>query len=136
MRIDTRSSDSDDFARLTGRYVLVVDDDAHDANVLAAVLEHCGAHVRTATSLDAATRWLSHVTPDVLVIGLSAPEPLSDPLVEAVRALGARAPAVALHPRDAASVRTAALAAGFHECLSKPVDVRALSRVIGRLARA
>lgn len=127
-----------EFARLAGVHVLIVEDNAHAAHVLAAVLEYCGAWATLASPARALT-FLRSVTPHVLVIGTSAADREAPALLTTVRALapgrGGGVPALALSADRNESARDAALAAGFQACLIKPVDVREFSRTIGRLVR-
>ena len=124
---------------LTGRTILVVDDDASTREVVAAALERTGAQVWVAAS--AADGWtaLHDRTPDVLIADLAMPIEDGFSLIRRVRndsGFGRQQPAIALSafadPRSEESAR----AAGFSAFLAKPARPEALVDLIGRLLDA
>jgi CheY-like chemotaxis protein len=134
-------------ATLDGARILVVDDDEDGRALLAAILERCGANVRTARSLAEAVAEIERETPHVLVSDIGMPGADGYDLIRAVRAAestpkdaseksGGRVPAIALTAYASKKDRDLALNAGFDEHLSKPVDVAALASTIERLVRS
>ncbi|HEU4368081.1 MAG TPA: hypothetical protein VFV05_07645 [Methylomirabilota bacterium] len=112
-------------------HVLVVEDDARFAGVLAAVLAYCGARATVVPSAGAALRLLESVVPGVIVVG--------QPVAEATAALLAGGPARPRPPALAITaggdeVRRTLADIGFQACLPKPVELAELCRVVGRLA--
>jgi CheY-like chemotaxis protein len=124
---------------LQGTRVLVVDDEADARDLLTAVLEHHGATVVSAGSVDEALAGLALGQPEVVVSDIGMPVADGYELARRLRALddlaGRNTPALALtgfaRPEDGAR----ALAAGFTALLAKPVDPARLVEMIARLAR-
>jgi PAS domain S-box-containing protein len=122
---------------LDGLRVLVVDDEADARELLLAVLEHHGASVDSAGSVDDALVALERAPPDVLVSDIGMPGTDGYELIRRVRARGATSPlpAVALtgfaRPEDGQR----ALESGFDAHLAKPVDPTALVDMVERLGR-
>ncbi|MEO8878549.1 MAG: response regulator [Polyangiaceae bacterium] len=128
---------------IDGASILVVDDDDDGRALLAAVLEKCGAEVRTAHSLAEAVAEINRATPHILVSDIGMPGADGYELIRAVRSKesaatqkdGRRIPAIALTAYASTKDRDLALIAGFDDHLSKPVDVVALTATIERLLR-
>jgi|SRR5580692_11196606 CheY-like chemotaxis protein len=129
---DTDSSD------LRGIRVLVVDDDADNCEVLAAMLEHNGAHVVTAQSAAEAFSAFEKEVPHVLVSDIGLPGEDGFALLRRVRALpssrGGTVPAIALtgyshlEPVDG-DVQ------GFQAHLTKPIDMDKMLAAVSRVVR-
>jgi len=126
------SADGDVFrdGTLRGALVLVVDDDASAREIAAAILERCGARVRTAPSADHGASALERETADVLVVDLAMPDVDGYAFLLRARALVPRLPAVALTAHAAPAEERRARAAGFDAFLSKPVDPGVLARAV------
>lgn len=77
--------------------------------------------------------------PDVLVGDIAMPSEDGYSLIRRIRALpperGGTMVAVALTAYGRLSDRAAILAAGYDECLTKPIELHELAAVVGRLAR-
>lgn len=127
------------FECLAGAHVLIVDEHARSANLIATVLEYCGATTTTTGSSDEALRLLGTVIPHVLVVAIPMLAADGAAFMRTAQALAAHAgeelPALALSADRTDGARESALAAGFEDCLLKPVDAGELSRVVGRLVR-
>jgi len=125
-------------ARLDGRRVLVVDDEAEARALLSHVFEHAGALVTTAASSREAWALLQLETPDVLVSDIEMPVEDGYALIAKVRALGAdeggRTPAVALTAYGRMQDRMRSLAAGYTMHVPKPVDPGELTTIIASVA--
>ena len=124
--------------RLAGVHVLVVDDNPDTCELFRTILVQQGARVTFATSTYEAMRAFENAEPDVMVCDLGMPGRdglefiryiRSHPAGRAVAAVAATAYA---KPED----RERALAAGFDEYLSKPVEPVDLVEVIAKVARA
>jgi len=113
-------------------HVLVVEDNARFAGVLAAVLEYCGALVTVAPSLGAALRLLDSIVPGVIVVGQRAAAGAAALL--AGGSTGERPPALAITAERGDDARRTLVAMGFRACLHKPVELAELCRVVARLA--
>jgi signal transduction histidine kinase/ActR/RegA family two-component response regulator len=115
--------------RLTGRTVLVVDDDEDTTELLVSTMERAGADVRAASSAEEALAICADWLPEVLVSDIAMPREDGYRLVEqVVAAMGSAAPRVriALSAFAGPDDRERALGAGFHQHVSKPVDPAAL----------
>ena len=123
---------------LRGVRVLAVDDEPDARHLLKAVLEQCGAEVRTCGSAMEALAVLGEYRPDVLVSDIGMPEEDGYSLIGKVRALGAesggRTPAVALTAYARVEDRLQALSAGYNMHVAKPVEPAELAVVISSLA--
>ena len=126
-------------ARLAGVHVLVVEDDAAVAGVLATVLEYYGAWVTVASSHRTGLSLLRTIVPRVLVVATS-PGFDGMPFMRAVRAFerarGGRIATLALTVDPGQSACDSAAMVGFHACLAKPVDAQEFCRAVARLARS
>ncbi len=123
---------------LAGLHVLVVDDDPDARDVIRTILEYCGALVTAAATARRALAILDHIVPDVIVIDIVMPGRNGYWLIEEIRRRppdkGGAVAALActgyadLHPLERLQ------AAGFQECLRKPIDPWELSRRVAALA--
>jgi signal transduction histidine kinase len=122
---------------LRGVRVLAVDDEADARHLLKAVLEQCGAEVRTSGSASEAISTLEEYRPDVLVSDIGMPEEDGYSLIRKVRALnpesGGRTPSVALTAYARVEDRLQALSAGYNMHVPKPVEPTELAVVIASL---
>jgi len=119
---------------LTGLRVLVVDDDDYSRDLFELALRHRGAEVVSAASAQAGLDAFRSTMFDVVVSDVAMPERDGYWLINQVRALRPRrvVPAVAVTGKSYEPAR--ALAEGFHEYLTKPVDPDRLCDVVARLA--
>jgi signal transduction histidine kinase/ActR/RegA family two-component response regulator len=123
---------------LSGTRILVVDDEADSAELLAFVLEERGAVVKTARGAREALDVANTFAPQVLVTDIAMPDEDGFALLRALRARPAFAsiPAVALTAFARADDVEATRASGFEWHVSKPVDPREVVRVAGDAAAA
>jgi CheY-like chemotaxis protein len=119
-------------------HVLVVDDNPDTCELFRTILVQQGARVTSATSTYEAMRAFESAEPDVMICDLGMPGRdglefiryiRSHPARKAVTAVAATAYA---KPED----RERALAAGFDEYLTKPVEPVDLVEIIARVAGA
>ena len=126
---------------LEGVWALVVDDEADARELVATLLQQCGAKV---TAVGSAVDALAVLTseehgrlPDVVVSDVSMPEVDGYELMRRVRELapemGGRIPAVALTAYGRSIDRIRALSAGFHMHMPKPVEPAELATVVASL---
>lgn len=122
---------------LNGIKVLVVDDDADSREFVAFVLEQEGANVTMASSAREALTALIECQPDVLLSDIGMPNIDGYMLIQQVRALppeqGGRIKAIALTAYAGEINYQQALAAGFQQHLSKPVEPDELVATIANL---
>src|SRR4029079_16664710 len=125
-------------SQLEGLRILVVDDDRDSRAFLVALLEDQGAQVLSAGSSAQALDLFRHNRVDVLVSDIAMPGEDGYDLVQGIRDLpvdeGGLTPAVALTAYVRTEDQNAALAAGYHRHLKKPVDVSELIAVVAELA--
>jgi len=118
---------------LTGRRVLVVEDDADSRNVLRLTLEASGASVGTAASASEALAALVARPFDVVVSDLAMPEQSGFWLITKIRQLfpSRHVPVIAVtgHPFPSEGVRRA----GFDDVMPKPPDPDALCAAVAAL---
>ena len=117
-------------ADLLGVRVLVVDDEPDARELVAYVLETCGAEVHSAGSTAEALAALQSFTPHVIISDIGMPDLDGYALIRSVRTLAAAAmrniPAIALTAFARNEDRTQALVAGFNMHMAKPVEPTAL----------
>lgn len=122
---------------LQGVKVLLVEDGDKTRVALHHLLEIHGASVESTASAREAMTVLDHARPDVIVSDIAMPQEDGHTLLRRIRSSkgewGAKVPAIALtafaEPKD----RSEAIASGFHEYLTKPVDEAVLTSTIMRL---
>jgi CheY-like chemotaxis protein len=121
---------------LRGLRVLVVEDDADEREITAALLGAAGADVRSAGTAADALATLAWWWPDVLLSDIGLPGGDGYQLLEAVRSTprGRGLPAAAVTGQTGADDRRRALRAGFRAHLPKPVDPDRLVSVVAGIA--
>jgi PAS domain S-box-containing protein len=129
-----------DLPRLNGVRVLIVDDDRESCEVMRETLSECGAHVRCATSAAEGLDALTKQPPDLVLSDIAMPGRDGYAVLNDVRALeptlGRRVPVAAVSAYARPEDRTRAIASGFDEYLSKPVEPARLARVVATLVIA
>jgi PAS domain S-box-containing protein len=115
--------------------VLVVDDMADTCDYLQFVLGECGAMVTACDSAAAAYEAFQRVAPDILLSDIGMPEEDGYSLLQRIRQLpqGQQVLAIALTAFAKPEDRARALAAGFQEHMTKPVDPNQLINTIVNL---
>ncbi len=131
IKVETRST------TLRGTRVLVVDDDYDTREILSAMLSRYGPEVRAAASAAEAVDLFTAWRPDVLVSDIGMPIEDGYDLIRKIRALpieqGGNTSAIALTAFAGKEDRQRALAAGFQQHLSKPIEPVALAKVVARI---
>jgi signal transduction histidine kinase/ActR/RegA family two-component response regulator len=124
---------------LVGLHVLVVDDEQDAREIVAEVLSHCGAIVRTSGSVAEAWAAIETELPNVIVSDIGMPERDGHAFLQQLRSLpperGGAIPAAALTAYANAEDRQRALSSGFHMHVAKPVEPAELVAVVAKLAR-
>jgi len=121
---------------LAGVHVVVVDDDADARELIATVLEYCGALVTKAPSADHALAVLKRVTSDAVVCDIAMPERDGYWLLQQLRAAGNHPiPVVAITAHGALHGPDRTLLAGFDAHIRKPIDPWELSGILAALTR-
>jgi CheY-like chemotaxis protein len=126
---------------LRGIRILLVDDVADTREMMASVLESCGAGVLVAASGDEAIDMLGRENGhlDVLLSDIAMPGTDGYEFIRQVRARPlasiASIPAAAITACAGQNERERALAAGFQEYLVKPLSPEALTRAVAGLVR-
>lgn len=122
---------------LHGVKVLAVDDEADARHLLTAVLERCGAEVRTCASAAEALAVMDEYNPDILISDIGMPEETGFDLIRKIREREAghagRIPAVALTAYARVEDRLKALTAGYNMHVPKPVEPAELAVVVASL---
>ena len=119
---------------LSGRSILIVDDDESTREVVAAALESAHADVQAAASALEAREWLQHNAPALIIADLGMPVEDGFSLIRDIRErLASNVPAIALSAYADQRSREAAFAAGFTEFLPKPTRADALLQLVGTM---
>jgi PAS domain S-box-containing protein len=111
---------------LSGRRVLIVDDEPDMRELIAVLLQQTGAEVRTMATAEEVLVALSQFQPDVLLSDIGMPDLDGYELLRQIRALpfeqGGQTPAIALTAYAGDFDQQQALQAGFQQHLAKPVE--------------
>ena len=122
---------------LTGKHILVVDDEPDTRELLRFVIEQCEATVTTCANAVDAVEALDRGTFDAIVSDIGMPGEDGYGLIRRVRSRsadrGGRVPAVALTAYARGEDRVQALRAGFNMHLAKPIDAGELLVVLATL---
>jgi len=122
---------------LAGLKVLVVDDEPDNREFLIVALEQLGATATAAASAAEAIDILQQSPPDILVSDIGMPVEDGYSLIRKVRSSASdqikRLPAVALTAYASEEDRDRAIAAGFDEYLTKPIETALLAAVLAKL---
>jgi PAS domain S-box-containing protein len=140
MKINSKSLEinrqTDDSVHLNGVKVLLVDDEADTRNLIAFILEQSGAEVIQVASAVEALRALPQFQPDLLLSDIGMPDIDGYMLMRQIRAmlpdLGGL-PAIALTAYAGEVDYQQAIAAGFQQHITKPVEPAKLIRAIANL---
>lgn len=122
--------------RLDGLRVLVVDDQPDSRELLATLLEQCGARVLQCETAAAALDCLSRPSADLLIADIAMPDMDGYELIRQVRARGQQVPAIAVTAYARPDDRRQALAAGYSGYCAKPIDGALLVETARALTRA
>ncbi|BDI15651.1 hypothetical protein ANSO36C_14530 [Nostoc cf. commune SO-36] len=125
---------------LAGLEILVVDDDADMREFLPFMLEQYGATVTIVASASEALTALSQSQPNLIISDIGMPEMDGYMLMRQIRSLkpeqGGTIPAIALTAYAAEIDHQQAIAAGFQQHISKPVDPEELVKAIASLMKS
>jgi PAS domain S-box-containing protein len=120
---------------LTGKKILLVDDDARNLFALTKVLKAKGFEVDVAPDALKALELLAQKTFDVLLTDIMMPDIDGYELMRRVRSLGYdKLPIIAITAKAMKGDDSLCLDAGANGYLSKPVDMRALIEMMGNIA--
>jgi len=115
----------------------VVDDEADQRELLAAVLSMKEAEVRTAGGIAEAMRVMAAWRPEIVVADIAMPDGGGYELIRRMRSEGIKTPTIAITAYAGDEDRIRALAAGFQMHLPKPVElyelVKSIASLTGRL---
>jgi signal transduction histidine kinase len=127
----------DQLPSLDGVAVLIVDDEPNAREVIATILSARGARVVAAGSAREALDALASSTPDVIVSDIGMPGEDGYSLMRTIRSRGpeegGQIPAIALTAYAGARDSLAALAAGYHRHLTKPIVPAELVKAVGEV---
>jgi CheY-like chemotaxis protein/anti-sigma regulatory factor (Ser/Thr protein kinase) len=126
-------ADAPEMPVLDGIRVLIVDDDAAAREMVTVVLEHCGAHVVSATSAAEARSALTRSPCDVLLVDIAMPGEDGYTFIRRMRTEGLRQPVAALTAQARETDRVRALESGFDVHIQKPIEPRALANALAAL---
>lgn len=122
-----------------GVTILVVEDHGDSRELLVTLLEGYGATVVAAETARHAFELLTLHQPDLVVSDVGLPDEDGHALMRRVRSLGGdeggATPAIAVTAYATTADRRAALAAGFDDYLTKPLDFSRLLGAIHQLVR-
>ncbi|MCC5644543.1 response regulator [Nostoc sp. CHAB 5824] len=124
---------------LAGLRVLVVDDEADTRNFLSFMFEEYGAIATAVASVDEALAVLEQAKPDILISDIGMSQQNGYTLIRKLRSLepekGGCIPAIALTAYTREEDRLEALAAGFQQHLSKPIDPTKLIAMVANVLK-
>jgi two-component system OmpR family response regulator len=109
-----------------GRRVLVVDDEANIAELVATALRYEGFEVRTAADGAAALAAVRDLAPDLVVLDVMLPDTDGFELQARIRGDGQHVPVLFLTARDAVEDRVRGLTLGADDYMTKPFSLEEL----------
>jgi signal transduction histidine kinase/ActR/RegA family two-component response regulator len=121
--------------RLDGLSLLVADDEADSLQLVAQLLQDCGALVATAASAREALVLALARPFDLIVSDIGMPGRDGYELIKDIRARGLTTPAVALTAYARSEDRTKALSSGYQGHVAKPVEVTELLATVAALVQ-
>ncbi|PHM06747.1 hypothetical protein CK516_31470 [Nostoc sp. 'Peltigera malacea cyanobiont' DB3992] len=131
------ASQTDDLPNFKGLKVLLVDDERDTRELIAFILEQSGAVVIQAASAMEALQIMPQFQPNLLLSDIGMPEVDGYMLIRQIRAmspeLGGKIPAIALTAYAGEVDYQQAIAAGFGQHITKPVEPAKLLRAIANL---
>ncbi len=131
---------SDKKTELSGKKVLVIDDEADARELIGRILTYCKASVIMAATAREGLELLKREKPDVIISDVSMPDQDGYEFISEVRQLspenGGSTPAVALTAFARADDMAKAISAGYQKHLCKPVDSHELITAINQLVEA
>ena len=134
---DVEDTPIDQLPSLDGMAVLVVDDEPNAREVIGTILSARGARVVAVASAREALDAIAASTPDVIVSDIGMPGEDGYSLIRTIRSRdpehGGQIPAIALTAYASARDSLAALAAGYHRHLSKPIVPWELVKAVGEV---
>ncbi len=130
---------TNDTALLHDLHILIVDDEPDTLELISTTLTQAGAAVTAVNSAAAAMAELRHHPPDILISDIGMPDTDGYELIKQVRtqtdAPTRELPAIALTAYAGESNRQQALAAGYQQHLTKPIEPSKLVAAIAHLAQ-
>jgi signal transduction histidine kinase/DNA-binding response OmpR family regulator len=123
-------------ALTVGRRVLVVEDNAINAEVVVAILTGAGHHCDTAADGEQGVAAALAGSYDLVLMDCQLPVLDGFEAARRIRGAGKKVPIVALTASATAEIRDHCRAAGMDDCLTKPVDAKRLLAMLGGLAPA
>ena len=122
---------------LTGRRVLVVDDEEYITDLLGTALRFVGCEVRVATTGQEALAQIADFSPEMILLDVMMPPPDGFEVARRLRSEGLATPVIFLTARDAASDRVNGFTKGGDDYVTKPFSLEELiARVRAVLRRA
>ncbi len=127
-----------EFQLLNGLWVLVVDDNADNLELVRLILEEYGMRVLTAASASEALNAIAKFFPDILISDIAMPGEDGYELMGKIRTLASSQekflPALALTACVGDEARSLALESGFQIYVPKPVEISELVAAVAQLA--
>ncbi len=125
-------------SNLSGINILVVDDEADSRELIAFILQQEGATVTTAASASEALEKIAESTPDLIVSDIGMPDMDGYELIKIIRASEKNFTilAIALAAYAGETNQQQAIAAGFQQHISKPIDTNAVVDMVIELVRS
>lgn len=117
---------------LSGKRVLIVEDNRVNVAVAARLLQKCGCEYKVAMDGVSAIEAAKSKAFDLILMDLQMPEADGFAATRAIRELGVTTPIVALTASAVDGERERCLAAGMNDYLAKPIDGKRLEEVLGR----
>jgi DNA-binding response OmpR family regulator len=111
--------------------ILIVDDERDLVDAYVQLLERSGYRCTGAFDANQAIQMIDAESPDLVITDLSLPDNSGVEIVRRVRAKLPVTPIIVMSGHNTPGLHEAALAAGAHISLLKPVSIAELRRVIG-----
>lgn len=115
--------------------VLIVDDCLDSRELLTLLFAEYGVETITATSVSEAVELIQQTLPDLVISEIALPDEDGYALIKQLNALQVQLPVIALTLLASKDDRRQALAGGFCQYLSKPLDLDQLIETVASVAQ-
>jgi len=117
---------------MTGKTVLIADDDSAIRTVLSQALSRAGYNVRSTATAAALWRWVSEGQGDAVVTDVVLPDENAFDVIPRIKKLRPALPIIVMSAKNTIMTAITAAERGAYDYLPKPFDLNALVQTVGR----
>ncbi|WP_395685554.1 nitrogen regulation protein NR(I) [Aestuariivirga sp.] len=117
---------------MTGKTVLIADDDSGIRTVLSQALSRAGYNVRSTATAAALWRWVNEGQGDVVITDVVLPDENAFDVIPRIKRLRPALPIIVMSAKNTIMTAITAAERGAYDYLPKPFDLAALVQTVGR----